>query len=220
MTTSRVLDSAVKADHLYMPEDHMDDLYSCKNPLVRFVHVGRLDAIVGQIPKKNGLRILDAGCGEGHLLERLHNKYPDQQYYGADITDVALEQARGRCPFAELSRTNLMQTGFPDEFFDVVTCTEVIEHIYEYAEVIKELKRIIKREGRLIMTFPNEVLWTISRFFLGRRPIKVPDHVNAFNPRRMNYIVNLKIKKQLNLPFGLPFAFSLNGLMNFVKEAP
>ena len=78
---------------LYMPEDHMDELYNAKNFLVRYVHNNRLQNIINQLPinKQNQLYILDAGCGEGHLLEKLIQQNPHNFYYGADLTELALD---------------------------------------------------------------------------------------------------------------------------------
>ena len=97
-------------------------------------------------------------------------------------------------------------------------CTEVIEHIPNYKKVISELKRVLKKDGLLIISFPNENLWTICRFFLGRRPIKVPEHCNSFSPSDIINEVNLKVNKRINLPFGFPHFLSLTRILVFKKE--
>ncbi len=200
-----------------MPQDHMEHLYSSTNPLVRFVHNQRLDSIAAALPKNGRLKVLDAGCGEGHLLNRMHEKYPDNDYYGVDVTKVALERAKERVPFAKLEPMDLSDLKFADESFDVVTITEVLEHIIDYENIAPELVRVLKKGGVLIITFPNEFLWTLGRFLLGRRPVKVLDHVNAFNPRMMKEIIGLKIVYERSLPFPLPFSLSLGCLMKFKK---
>lgn len=194
----------------------MDDVYKSHNPLVRFVHWHRLEAIAGCIPYRK-LKILDAGCGEGHLLELLHQKNSASEYYGVDETEVAIADAKKRCPFGTFHLGNIAQMPFPDGSFDIVIATEVLEHVIEYQQVITELKRVTKKGGSLIFTFPNEPLWTLSRFFLGRRPIKIPDHVNSFSPRMMAKTVDLPLIQQRNLPFRLPFLFSLGALVRFKK---
>jgi len=207
----------VKTSHIVMPRDHMDELYHSQNPMVRFVHNRRLDIIAGLLDKSGGQKVLDAGCGEGHLLEKMHARAAANQYYGADIIDVALEQAKKRCPFAEFSRANLGELPYGDGFFDTVVCTEVIEHIYEYRVVLAEFSRVLKPGGTLIISFPNEPLWTLARFLLGRRPIKVPDHVNSFSPQSMRPIIPMRPAGQWSVPFPLPFFLSLGAIMRFKK---
>ena len=200
-----------------MPEDHMDTLYNAPNPLVRFVHRQRLDAISRMIPAGKNLRILDAGCGEGHLLQKLHERYPEHTYTGIDITDIALQKAKERCPFADIRSMDLTQLSWSDATFDVVIITEVLEHIFEYEDVLRECKRVLKNGGSFIITFPHESLWTVARFFLGRRPIKVPDHVNAFTPRRMRQLMDMPLVRQRQLPFSLPFMLALGSAQEFHK---
>ena len=208
-----------KTDHLVMPADHMEELYNSSNPLVRFAHRQRLDAIAAMLPPEGNLKVLDAGCGEGHLISRLHKANSSNNYYGADVTVIALDRARQRCPFARVEQGDISNLNFPDEFFDVVTITEVLEHIIDYENVVRELKRVLKKDGVLIITFPNEVLWTASRFLLGRRPVRVLDHVNAFSPKMMQRTVDLTTVKQWNLPFSLPFFLFLGSLMKFKKQS-
>ena len=198
--------------------DRMNDLYTSKNPLVRFAHVNRLNRIVSMIPLTPKLKVLDAGCGEGHLIETLHQKNGLNLYYGIDVTKLFIHKAKKRCPYAQLQQSSLLEINFDDEFFDIVICTEVLEHIFRYKQVLSELKRVLKRRGYLIITFPNEVNWTIGRFFLGRRPTKVREHVNSFTPNKMKSLIDMKLVNSKGIPFGLPFVISTNYLMKFKKE--
>ncbi len=205
-------------EHIVMPEDHMDELYHAKNPIVRFVHVQRLEKIAELVQSPQSLSILDAGCGEGHLIQKMHEKNGQHQYYGLDATPIAAEKARERCAYATILLGNLTQLPFPDNYFDIVTCTEVLEHVPAYEKALSEFERVLKPNGKLILTFPNETLWTISRFILRRNPVKVPDHVNSFFPSYIKTKSRLACIKSTTLPFGLPFTFSLNGLMVFQKN--
>ncbi len=203
---------------IIMSEGNMDKLYNHSTWPVRFVHNGRLMSIIKTIPEKSGLKILDAGCGEGHLISKMIENNIEGVFWGVDNTEVSLKQAIKRCPSAEFKKGNIMRLdAFKDDFFDVVICTEVLEHILEYGKAIQELKRVLKKEGVLIVTFPNEKLWTLGRFFLGRRPVKLPGHVNSFTPEKIVNKVGLKCMVRRNLPFNLPFFFSLCALIMFQK---
>ena len=205
-------------EHEWMPEDHMDKLYNSSNLLVRYVHVKRLDTIAQMIPPQGNLKILDAGCGEGHLIDKLHRKNSEASYYGIDIAEPAMRRFKERCPYAELRTMDLITIGFEDEFFDIIICSEVLEHIHEYETVTAEMGRTLKKGGNLIITFPNERLWTFSRFLLRRNPVKEIGHINSFNPGKMKAAVKMKPVAQVNLPFGLPFWLSLGCLMKFEKQ--
>ncbi len=200
-----------------MPEDHMDELYNSSNPIVKFVHRARLKAIMDVMPETKGLKVLDAGCGEGHLIEMLNTKFPENKYYGADVTEVALKRARGRCPLADFRLEDLSDLKFEDKYFDVVIITEVLEHIFDYKKVITELKRVLKKGGILIITFPNEFLWTAGRFVLGIRPPKVPDHVNSFSPAQIENLAGMRVVDRRGLPLRWPFLISLGYLIKFKK---
>lgn len=202
-----------------MPEDHMDQLYCSKNPLVRYVHNNRLLNLAHRMPAKSGLTVLDAGCGEGHLLKLLHSKRPDNSYFGVDITEEALAKARLRCPFADIKKEDISKLSIASNSIDVVMCTEVIEHIFNYQDVLNEFTRVLRPGGILLITFPNEINWRISRFLLRRNPIIVPDHVNSFNPKTMKNALYLNYVTKKNLPFPFPFYLSLGTLMKFKKMA-
>ncbi len=205
--------------HLYMPEDHMHRLYNSKNPLVRWIHTTRLSMIVKELPKQKKLDILDAGCGEGHLLQALHAREKNNHYAGIDVTAAALKKARKRCPFAMFKLDDITTLEQTRQKFDLIICTEVLEHVYEYRKAINALQRSLKEDGQLIITFPNEWLWTFGRLLLLRRPVKVPDHINTFTPKRMLAEVRLTIITKKSIPLPLPFFLSLGCLMKFKKES-
>ena len=202
---------------IYMPEDHMDELYNSANFLVRYVHNNRLDNIIRHLPLGRGLKILDAGCGEGHLLEKLYKYQADNDYYGVDLTEIALVKARQRCPQAKFILSDLAKIDLPSAGFDIIICTETLEHISNYRGVLKEFERLLKPNGCLIITFPNEFWWTVSRFFLGRRPIKVVDHVNFFTPKKIRRLLPWPPVIIFGLPWRWPFFLSLGCLAKFKK---
>ncbi len=203
----------------HMERDHMEKLYSSKNLLIKYIHMGRLKKIMSLIPKRKNIKILDAGCGEGQLLSMISKKFGslNLKLYGTDITTISLKSAKKRIKNTKFSLQDLRNLDYKDEFFDIIICTEVIEHIPEYKKVLKELKRVLKKVGTLIISFPNEFLWTISRFFLRRKPIREPGHVNSFSPKKIIKEVNLKVKKRINIPFELPSFLALTRIIVFMK---
>lgn len=202
---------------VFMPKDHMEELYNSKNLLVKWFFNKKLSVITKAVPQGK-LKVLDAGCGEGHLLKHLHEQDSGLELYGVDITPVALEKAREKCPMVRIRYGDVTNLPYEDSEFDVVICTDVLEHIVNYQGALRELQRVLKKDGTLIITFPNEFTTTIARFFLGRRPVKVPDHVNSLKPGMIKENVTLPCDKTCNLPFNLPRTLSLATMMVFTKK--
>ena len=101
--------------------------------------------------------ILDAGCGTGQTLLFLKKFCP---CYGCDIVRQALEFCRNN-GLNNLVRCDLENTGFRDERFDVITSLDVLEHIEDPEKVLAEFKRILKKNGKVIITVPAfKFLWS------------------------------------------------------------
>ncbi len=205
-----------RAQHLVMEDEHMDKLYASSNPLVRWFFNLRLRTMARMLPPKS-LKILDVGCGEGHLIECFSSMRGGDEFHGLDILDNTLAQAALRCPSATFARGDACAMPFADATFDAVMCTDVIEHIHEYKLALAEMKRVLKPGGWLIINVPNDTTWTMVRFFLGRRPVRVPDHVNRFTAKSLQADVGWPKSAQKNLPFSLPFALALCTAVKFEK---
>ena len=95
--------------------------------------------------------ILDIGCGWGHKTHYLTKK---NTVIGFDILYNLLKSAknnkiRGVCATADTTLP------FKNDVFDMVICSEVLEHLVLPENIIKEIKRIVKKEGLAFITIPN-----------------------------------------------------------------
>lgn len=88
--------------------------------------------------------VLDAGCGPGSLLEELRPLRPDARYAGTDFSPRAIETARRRVPWAEFARLDLT-AGHLGRRFDLVVCTDVVEHIENDAAAFANLAAMTGR---------------------------------------------------------------------------
>lgn len=122
------------------------------------------------------LKLLDIGAGRGELIQLLsENLEIDAQACDYHIDRFALEGV-------PILQVNLNQTGLPyeDQQFDIITCSEVIEHLENYRALIRETYRVLKPGGLLVLTTPNvlnlksRVRYFISGFanLFGPLPIK------------------------------------------------
>lgn len=94
--------------------------------------------------------ILDAGCGTGSTIKFL------SQYgvtYGVDVSSVATAFCRKR-GLKHIKTGDVSKLPYEDTFFDIVSCMDVLEHIEDDEKAVKELFRILKPGGELILTIP------------------------------------------------------------------
>jgi len=93
-------------------------------------------------------KVLDCGAGKGSFTERLVNK--NGRVYACDIDS---SRFRLKIPFKKANFNKNIP--FNNSFFDKIVSIEVIEHLENPAIFIKELSRMIKKNGQLIITTPN-----------------------------------------------------------------
>lgn len=115
----------------------------------------RYEAAVKFININKNDKILDLGCGIGSILNFVQTK--TDNVYGVDISENSLAIAKKHLSsFVKLSLQDINnKTNFPDNFFDIVLLTDVIEHISDRYSLMRELKRILKKDGIIVIVTPN-----------------------------------------------------------------
>ena len=109
-------------------------------------------------------RVLDAGCGEGYGAELIRLAGADS-VTGLDYEDTTLRHVSRAYPQINLVRGNLVQTGFADHTFDVVTSLQTIEHLWEQPRFVFECARILRRHGTLILSTPNRLTFPSGNWY-------------------------------------------------------
>lgn len=109
-------------------------------------------------------KVLDAGCGSGDLGVELIRQF-QVDCYGMELNDVAIKHANKRGVNAKKVDLDGRWL-YDDGFFDVVTGTEIIEHVINPDHFILEAKRVLKPNGLLILTTPNISAWFNRIIFL------------------------------------------------------
>lgn len=102
---------------------------------------------------KNSGSILDMGCGEGTRLSFIPGS-PDKKL-GVDISKVAIKMAKKKYQKISFICADLEKLPFPDEKFDLVYSFYVLEHLSSPQEVLNEAKRVLRKDGALILVAPN-----------------------------------------------------------------
>jgi ubiquinone/menaquinone biosynthesis C-methylase UbiE len=129
--------------------------------------------------------LLDAGCGEGITLEKMLSLFPDRQITGIDLDDenIAICEKHN----LPVVKADLNQIPWEDNYFDCITLIEVIEHLPQPENLFKEIARILKPGGRLIVLFPNDFAFKIARLltFYWREAFADAGHQRQFHPKNI-----------------------------------
>ena len=142
-------------------------VYYNKNPIIRFVERKRVEAIIKFLqPLSSSDQILAAGCGEGYI----ENKIPIGKITLVDLSKEAIRRAKSnsnRQKDKKFIVADLEHLPFAKSSFDKIECSEVIEHVYSPKSLLSELHRVLKPNGSLVITFPNEpFINLIKKFFI------------------------------------------------------
>jgi len=103
-----------------------------------------------------GARVLDLGCGPGNMLDYLA---PRGDVYGSDFSSDALRFCQGR-GYRRLFRADFHSLPLASEKFDLITCIDVIEHLADDRRALRELYRVVRPKGLLVVSVPAfQALW-------------------------------------------------------------
>ena len=97
---------------------------------------------------------LDAGCGDGRYVAALAGELPPRRA-GVDLSERILETARARVD-ADFRQATLEALPFADGEFDLVLCSQVIEHVPDAGAAAAELARVLRPGGTLVVSTDNE----------------------------------------------------------------
>lgn len=116
---------------------------------------------IGCVPEGGGLTVLDVGCGSGMNAAAIAAK--GHRVVGIDISETAIQKFRARGFEGKICD---IESGFdfPDAQFDVVFCSEVIEHMTSPELLVAEMSRVVKPSGLLVLSTPNSAFWLYRLF--------------------------------------------------------
>lgn len=126
-------------------------------------------------------RVLDAGCGEGYVQRGLFSRGHRAEWTGVDMCVGAVEYARRQAPESRWEVADLRALRFAERSFDLVLCSQVLEHIPEPQRVRDELARVSARW--LLLSVPIEPIFrTICALTVASGLGQDPGHVNFWTP--------------------------------------
>lgn len=122
---------------------------------------------------KEGDSVLDIGCGDGYFLNVLLKEKKDVVVRGLTISDAEAKDCEKNLGKEERYKGCVVETvyniPYDDDSFDVVVCSQLLEHLKEEEKAIREMLRVVKDKGFLICSVP-----------IGKN-LSSPNHINFYN---------------------------------------
>lgn len=177
--------------------------------------------------KVNNLNILDIGCGAGTLSFYLAGK--GHRITGIDISQKAINECKKSAKKIKLKNTEFVRVSFPEEFvlkkqFDEIIFTEVIEHISNDRKALKEIYKLLKPNGILILSTPSSTA-PLHRLGLTKKFDEEVGHLRRYNLDQLKKLLRnehftiIETKKTegilRNFLFVNPYAVKLIRYVNF-----
>lgn len=173
----------------YRRQHRQAGCYASEIPGVRLLHKHRVAAVVrclrrGAVSRRYGDRatMLEVGCGEGYLLERIHTVFPTWTMLGTDLSTFAVECARERVPSATIEVCPSGRYPAKPQEVDALVCSEVLEHVTNDREFLESMREVLNPSGFMVLTTPN--LYTMQnrlRKMRGRHIApEIPEHVREY----------------------------------------
>ncbi|MFC2138999.1 class I SAM-dependent methyltransferase [Bacteroidota bacterium] len=142
--------------------------------------------------------ILDVGCGEGFILNYLNSIKKITKASAIDVDPDEIKDAKQNLPFCNVMEASAYELPFKDNEFDLVICSEVLEHLEEPEKAIQEINRVANKY--ILLSVPNEPIWRIlnmARFKYWNKLGNTPGHINNWSSRQFVKIVSKYFKINL-----------------------
>ena len=148
------------------------------------------------LKQRNSGTLLDLGCSSGGFLSSMSQE--SWKLFGIELDGAAAEKAR--CiSGASIFVGDVAAAPFPPESFDVITCFDVLEHVYSPRQVLIKVKELLKPGGIFFAVLPNIESWEARIFGSYWYGLELPRHISHFSPQSLRHIMNALGFKELTV---------------------
>ncbi len=148
------------------------------------------------VKEKSGSRVLEVGCGAGSFIKALKSARPELECFGTDISSEAIGQAKSMKDGVNYRQCTESALPYEEDEFDVVFFFDVLEHVSWPENFLIEIKRVLKRSGKIFVFVPCEKdflsAWNIlDKFGLKNDLTKIfAGHINIFTRKDVEKVLD------------------------------
>jgi len=220
--------------------EHRVPVYEYKNPTRTWLHSSRRDWIIAKVrqyaPKGRTGRALDVGFGSGVYFPVLSELYGE--VVGLDSQEFMVDHAESftkQYPNLKIVADDITNCKLPSDSFDLIVCSEVVEHIANSQKAIQELYRLLKPKGILLLSTPQRwsflelmariaylpVVIKLVQLIYPGQPLFDPGHINLMTEKevtRQVEVAGFTIREKFKTGMYIPGVADLMGEMGLKFE--
>ena len=211
------MSNSEKKDKMYFYESFADEFDSKMN---MYDTNKRVHVFFNEFLTKDELKdksLLDAGCGTGWFSKAAFDR--GAKVTSMDLGENLLAQVAKKCQSQKIVGS-ILDIPFPENTFDYVVSSEVIEHTPEPFKALSEIYRVLKPGGVMVISTPNKFwywsLWVANK--LNLRPYQGLENWSGYYQLKKETIkVGFRIEKQCGvhlIPFVHPATYPINNMFH------
>ena len=180
--------------------------HTTKNPVGKLFLNNFLNTVVKTIRPLNIETVLDVGCGEGFTLARLKKEKIGKLYEGIEYDESAIELGIKLYPSLRITKGDIYNLSYKSNSFDLVVCTEVLEHLENPKKAYRELIRVSRKY--VLLSVPNEPFFTIQRIARFQNILHLgahPEHIQHWSAPAFTKFVHVRGVKLITRKFPIPW---------------
>lgn len=169
--------------------------HTSKNPIQKFLIHNFYEQLLSIARDISPDSILDVGSGEGFTLSLLKEKKIGNTLEGLEYSEVAIQLGKEMFPGVNLRQGDIYHMPYADNSFDLVICSEVLEHLERPEEALQELMRVTKKY--CLFSVPNEPWFMTANFLRGKNVSRWGndiEHINHWSGGAFSQFVGAKLE--------------------------
>lgn len=167
--------------------------------------------------------IIDLGCGDGVFIHAVKKEFPEINITGIDISPRRIAGLKKKFTKDKFYIKDVCDTKLKEKF-DFVHSSQVIEHVSSDKEMIKEMSRLLKKNGVLFCSSVIKKPWAIYKYRNNGKFVLDPTHVKEYRNKKefldlfkkdfklISYSVNQTSRRKFGVLFKIPGFYEISGL--------
>ena len=174
-----------------------------RNPIQRFLLDNFYKHVFSLLKTVPSGSILDVGCGEGFTLHKLQEAGIGKKLEGIEYLKRAIALGKKQYPHLLIKQGSIYELPYKANSFDLVLCTEVLEHMDDPKKALSELVRVSKKY--LLLSVPNEPFFMLAQLLRGKNWSRLGndiEHINHWTFLSFQKFIGSSVTiKKVSIPF-------------------